>query len=256
MADKLDRFRHLEKSRPEAHDPKEPPHKPGRFDAMEAPGASAPPASHPSSPHVERFREHEPKLALDQGRPEGLPFVRCAQCEMDHNLSITVCSNCGADLATPEQIRFNKKLAGQRAAEAAQEAKDHASLSAARAAEEERERIAQRESAEIMAREVGRQTRDQIDGYGGGFGYDGGYRPGWGRYEYGSFSDSIGMRLLRLIGNPVLRLGILLGAIAVPVILFLIGVRHAGARVGGFIGALVIVFLFSPPRRRRRGFWW
>ncbi|HEU4402745.1 MAG TPA: hypothetical protein VFT43_11625, partial [Candidatus Polarisedimenticolia bacterium] len=114
-----------------------------------------------------------------------LPFVRCAACQMDHNRSATLCSNCGADLRTDEQRAFNARLAEERRAQAAVEASQVAELERAQREAQDEAARAQRAMAETLAREVGDAERRRLDLEGlGDFGPPpgGGWgRPGWGR---------------------------------------------------------------------------
>jgi hypothetical protein len=64
-----------------------------------------------------------------------------------------------------------------------------------------------------------------------------------------------GIRLLRMIRNPAVRLGVIAGAIALPVLLLVFGGRGSGAQTVGMLLLFVALGLFSPTRYRRRGFW-
>jgi hypothetical protein len=60
----------------------------------------------------------------------------------------------------------------------------------------------------------------------------------------------VGLRLLRLFGNPWVRLGVVVGAAAVPIVL--IALPGRGTRQVGIVILLVLVSLFSPRGWRRR----
>lgn len=69
-------------------------------------------------------------LACEDDSTFGLPFVRCAVCEVDGHRSSRECAHCGADLTTTEQRAFLQNFAATRLAQAAQQ-KEEAQLLAA-----------------------------------------------------------------------------------------------------------------------------
>jgi hypothetical protein len=64
---------------------------------------------------IERLREERRRQfasgveTLDE-HPDAQPFARCAVCEADNSKYALRCTNCGANLNTPEQRAFNAKL--------------------------------------------------------------------------------------------------------------------------------------------------
>lgn len=49
-------------------------------------------------------------LAIDTAVVQGQPFVRCARCRCDSTIHATACDNCGVALDTDEQRAFNDRL--------------------------------------------------------------------------------------------------------------------------------------------------
>jgi hypothetical protein len=67
----------------------------------------------------ERRRQFESGVETLEEHPDAQPFARCAICEADNSKYALRCTNCGANLNTPEQRAFNAKLwEARRAAEA------------------------------------------------------------------------------------------------------------------------------------------
>lgn len=187
--DRFQRFRRLERPRPTGQP--DPPERGSateeRFEALEDRKEAGAESPQVAGGHLDRFRPAaERPLDVAPAVEEGaLPFVRCAACQMDHNRSATLCSNCGADLRTGEQRAFNARLAEERRAQAAVEAAQVAELERAQRDAQEEAARAQRAMAETLAREVGDAERRRLDMEmlgdfgappGGGWG-----RPGWGR---------------------------------------------------------------------------
>jgi hypothetical protein len=180
--DRFQRFRHLERPRTDrAGAPADA--SPGteeRFEALEerTPG-DLPDAG--SEGQLDRFRPAaERPLELATTTEGELPFIRCARCQTDHNRSVSVCANCGADLQTAEQRAFNAKLAAERRAQATVELAQTAELELARRESDEAVVRAKQAMGEALAREVGDAERRRLDAEGlGDFGAPPG-RGGWG----------------------------------------------------------------------------
>ena len=256
--DRLRRFRNIERARPPGSEAP-PAEVPERFRRVEGPGG---PEGEPAVPGsaTDRFR---PPLQrpLEVAEPdEGQqPFRRCVRCEADSARFADVCQNCGADLRTPEQEAFNDRLWARRRAEAADEARANAERAAERdrlAAEEKRARQAL--AAEMARMEAGR-VRGELDRARG--------RERWGRWrgcepDPGSLGDApprapLGLRLLRAIRSPVLRVAAILAAVALPAALIAAGRSGGGLRVAGMVLVAILLGLVTPSRygwRRRR--WW
>lgn len=224
--DRYQRFRHLERARPDGAGPAsrdQTPGTEGRFEALEEradPGADA---KRVADGHLDRFRP-APARALDVApTAEGeLPFLRCASCQTDHNRSATSCSNCGADLRTGEQRAFNARLAEERREQSAVEAAQLAERERARSEADDDDAKARRAMAEALAREVGDAERRRLDAEGlGGFGSPP-RRGGWGS---GSWDDPDG-------GG---RWG---------------SGRHGAIGLGGWIVSLILRLLFGGRRWR------
>ncbi len=56
-------------------------------------------------------------LAGDDDSTFGLPFVRCAVCDVDGHRSARECAHCGADLTSAEQRAFLQAFAQERSAQ-------------------------------------------------------------------------------------------------------------------------------------------
>jgi hypothetical protein len=122
-------------------------------------------------------------LALETEAGEAQPFVRCGVCETDAGRFETQCRTCAADLNTPEQNAFNARLWGQLRAEAKAEAEAQAELARTRAAAIDQERLQISQYAAEMERH---QALNGAEG------------------------ASVGSRLLHLISNARVRLGVAL----------------------------------------------
>ncbi|HET6924043.1 MAG TPA: hypothetical protein VFI16_12925 [Anaeromyxobacteraceae bacterium] len=263
IRDRLRRFRNIERARapgPEAG----PAEAPERFQRLEGPGA---PAAEPAVPGsaTDRFRPpRERPLEVAEPAAGEQPFRRCARCEMDNARFADACQNCGADLRTPEQEAFNERLWARRRQEAAEEAR----VLAERAAERERLAEEERKTRVALATEMARMEADRVEGeldraagrerWGRGWGRDPGlpYDPDapWG----GPPRAPPGLRWLRAIKNPLLRIAVIAVAVALPVLLIVLGRRDAGVRFAGMMIVVVLLGLLSPPgwRYRRRRWWW
>jgi hypothetical protein len=253
-SERLRRFLNLERPRRQGAEPV-PPLSGRRFEDVEAPDGDPQEPTVPAEA-TDRFREpRERPLEVAEERQDRQPFRRCARCETDNSLYAAACQNCQADLGTDEQRIFNERLWAHRREEAAREQ----AVLAER--DRERERLAAEEFrarrvlAEEMARREGDRVRDRFDE--DTWGRD---RRGWGYGDaedddYGGPGTPYGVRLLRMIRNPAVRLGVIAGAIALPVLLLVFGGRGSGAQTAGMVLLLVGLGLFSPTRYRRRGFW-
>ncbi len=204
--DRFKRFRHLERPRQGggAGSPDQSPGTQGRFGALEerkAPDDAGQAPARVAGGHLDRFRPAEERPLEVATSVEGeLPFIRCASCQMDHNRTASVCSQCGADLLTEEQRAFNARLAGERRAQAAVEEAQVAERERSQREAADDAAKANRTMAETLAREVGDTERRRLDAEGlGGFGsaprgwggwgsdWDGtGWSGGWGRGRHGA----------------------------------------------------------------------
>lgn len=207
--DRFQRFRHLERPRAAERGGGPSEASPGteeRFEALEERAPNDPPeagAAPVFAGQLDRFRPAaERPLELATMTEGELPFVRCARCQIDHNRSVSVCTNCGADLQTGEQRAFNARLADERRAQAAVEQAQAAELERDRRESDEATVRAKRAMGEALAREVGGAERRRHDAEGlGGFGSPPG-RGGWGGSWGGSDSgwDGAGWGAGRYLG--------------------------------------------------------
>jgi hypothetical protein len=229
MTSKFSRFLHLERSRAERPASEEPSQlqNGNRFSAVAGPQA-APQATSVPEAHLERFRGEAP-LALADPAQKAEHFPRCGSCEADNSAFARECSQCGADLTTPQQRAYNEQLQQTRQQEAAQ------AREAALAFEEQRKRAEaeKQEDAERYARLL-KQTREQEQ------------TGGWWRTigQHGS----IGMWLLSLLPHPLIRWGVLGIAVLVPFLLYVFG--KGMTRLTAMFLGLVMLVLFLPPTRR------
>jgi hypothetical protein len=100
-----------------------------RLERPRAPGADAPKLANEErfgideDAEIRRLREERRKqfesgVETLEEHPDAQPFVRCAVCEADNSRYALRCTNCGANLNTPEQRAFNARLwEARRAAE-------------------------------------------------------------------------------------------------------------------------------------------
>lgn len=230
MTSRFSRFLHLERSRGERPASEEPSQlqNGSRFSAVEGPQA-APQATSVPEAHLERFRGEAP-LALADPAQKAEHFPRCGSCEADNSAYARECSQCGADLTTPQQRAYNEQLQQTRQQEAAQ------AREAALAFEEQRKRheAEKQEDAERFVRLL-KQAREQEQS------------GGWGRRMLDQHG-SLGMWLLSLLPHPLLRWGVLGLAVLVPFLLWVFG-KGMARLTAMFLGFFVLV-LFLPPRRR------
>ena len=81
---------------------------------------------------------------------------------------------------------------------------------------------------------------------------------GWGAGGGGlGGGAAVGLRLLRMIRNPLARIAVVVAAIALPVLLIVLPDRKSPWRIAGMLVAFLFLALVSPPgwRYRRRGWW-
>ena len=265
MSDRLRRFRHLERARPDAPDGEAGVSSRERFGGTATSTPTSTPTPTPTSTSTSTStptptsgaRFLRPDLRAPDVSPKAAdaqPFTRCLRCEADHSVHAATCATCGEALDTPAQRAFNERLWAERLR--ARDEEDRA-LAAQRVVREQAEAeaaAARREMGELLARETARQERDRLDGEA--------HRDGWGRGRWGGgWEDDgwgngdprpLGLRLLALIRNPRWRIGVAVGLLAAAA---LAGVLAFATRNPLAIYALVAVFaiLFSPRRRRR---WW
>jgi hypothetical protein len=239
----FDRFRRLERPRaPGAGEAPRSAETDARIEAVEGPAPEPPAAAapSPSGGDLERFRAPAaPTLELDLQGESDQPFRRCASCETDNYRTATRCTTCGADLDTEAQRDFNRRFWAGRLVTAATEAQ----ASAARQAQLDADQVSlaaeRREAAEAMARQVGEQERQRLEREGFG--------PTWtdplDAIGMGRPRGSLLLGWLRAMPMPwAIATGALL--LLVPLLLFLF------QPVVGIIAGVVILALFSPPRRR------
>ncbi|HEX9243829.1 MAG TPA: hypothetical protein VF875_15400 [Anaeromyxobacter sp.] len=164
-----DRFRRIERSRPEA--PPAPADPDGataeRIEGVEGPGRAPVAAPAASGADLDRFAPPPPPaIELLPEDADRRPFTRCERCGMDHNFLVAECTGCGARLDTPEQRAFNDRLWEERRAERVEEDRLHAEREAERADEAAALAGSRRAMGEALAREVGERERRRLDGEG------------------------------------------------------------------------------------------
>jgi hypothetical protein len=252
----LSRFLHLERPRP-AGAPEGPvdPEAVARIQGVTRPEAGTAPRAAATGADLDRFGpEPEPSLQLADGDPAAPPFSRCMRCGAENGAFATRCTACEADLETAAQRESDARLWAARQEESRREAAALGARRATHAREEADEARARRELAEAAAREVGDSERRRLEleelrsaGWGGG---------GWGEgFGAGDDSTPAGVRLLRFIANPWIRVGVVASAIGIPLVLLAIPTQ--GTRIAGMALVVLGIALFSPAGwRRRRDFWW
>ncbi|HET8644601.1 MAG TPA: hypothetical protein VFO85_03880 [Vicinamibacteria bacterium] len=175
----------------------------------------------------------------DEDRPlrvlehEGMPFVRCCVCRTDSHVAARVCPNCQSDLGTPIQRAFNQALARDYAVRRAEEQQEAEAVRAARAQAEQEARQAQDRALDTLLRMESRRA---------------------GIPEPVESDPPLGLRLARRIGNPLLRLLVLVAAGVLPfVLIFGSPLGSAGFEIGLLL--LLAVAASFAPRRLRRMIW-
>jgi hypothetical protein len=235
MTSKFSRFLNLERSRGDRPKPEEQPQlqSGNRFETLAQRGAAPQEAAVPET-HLERFRGEAP-LALVDAQPEqdAQLFPRCGSCESENGRFAKECVVCGADLTTPQQRAYNERLWQTRKQELAQEREAVAALSQQKhAAERQEDQARYAQLLEKLRKKEGASAQWRSAGEGGG---------------------SLGLKLLSLIPNQGVRMGILFGSILIPLVLWRYGrgqVRFVGAMLG-----FVVVVLLVPAGSRRRNWW-
>lgn len=249
MADKLDRFKNLERAREggEARSPSPNRHPTGRFEAMENEPAQV--EARGTSESLKRFKpaEERPLELATVGAQQ--PFMRCMKCEADNTNFAERCFNCGDDLTTDAQRTFNDRFWEKRQAAEAEDRQAAAERESARAEDEARQRKELADLKVKAATELAAAERLRVQASLGGspdlessFG-------GWTPY---------GVRILQRIQNPLVRLGVIVGSVGVPAVLVASSSPgHTAFRVG-LAGFGILAFLLTPPLLlfRRRRYWW
>jgi len=201
--------------------------------------------------NADRFAPEEPRtpgsgIAVDEESPDAQPFHRCARCEMDNTRFAQRCSNCGAELSTPEQELYNRQLWQKRRAEAAAEAEAVKKMRQPPPPldpELVRERLPAQDPryalGEVLARQVADREEARLGWMGAGTNVPFGFRavaamsPRW-RWRAGS------ALALWLSGTGLAALR-----------------THHPTPLWLFFGTLaVLLALFTPARPRRRRYWW
>jgi hypothetical protein len=229
MTSKFSRFLNLERSRGERPGAEEPVHleSGNRFETLargEAPLGTAVPEA-----HLERFRGEAPLSLEDDPIGEEPRFPRCARCESDNGRFAEMCTSCGADLNTPQQRAYNEQLRHSRQQEVAREHEAAAAVSRRR---HDAELRADQERYAVMLAKLRREEQ----------------RNNWWLVMSGDGSP--GLKLLWLIGDPLVRWSVLALCLLVPLGLWRFGSGTVRA-VGG--GLFFFVILMLLPRYRRWG---
>lgn len=258
MADKHDRFRRLERARPEAPEGKAPPVRP-RFEPERRP-----PGEEPSGPaeeqaaevsadpapvlpdpdevaarlREERRQQMESGVVLDDaGTGSDQPFLRCAKCEADSHRSATRCLVCGERLDTEEQAAFNAAFWAKRRQEHAQEQEELAKLKSAGGAGPQYDVAGgMRDYGAALAAQVAERERTRL---------------GWMDDGGGGSLTPIGLRLLNQIKDPRWRLGATVALIGLGLTLgyFAFSGPREGRNPIPMLLWVVLMFLFVPSRR-------
>jgi hypothetical protein len=268
MAGRLSRFLNLERRRAATGDAEAPPPvSRGRF-LPPQPGSPAPGAAPRDSNaaltgghatnapaplvddelerrRLERRQELASGIVLADDASEGPPFLRCALCEMDSNRFAPRCLNCGADLSSDEQQRFNDRFWEHKREEDARGEAELRRFHEQQAAASVDPRRSTRSFGEELARTVARRERARL----------------WWMDDRLDPPNAIpvapGLRLLRLIPSPGWRFAAALGTLSLALFMTLHAARAIRAGTGfGLceVLLLVILMLFLPRRPRRRSF--
>jgi hypothetical protein len=201
------------------------------------------PAPERSGAEGARFEEaaDEGRLRVRDDADHGLSFVRCALCRADNYATAACCSNCEADLTTPDQRAFNQALWRKHVADKEEEDREVEAVRERRAAaeREQADAMRQRESLERdleRRRELGLPLDDQDD-------VSDPMRAG-----ARSLGALIGRAIARWLPNRTTRFAVF-GAVGLAAILLLI--QFPQLLVGVVWLALVLAGLARRSRRRR-----
>lgn len=228
MTSKFSRFLNLERSREDRPKPQEPSklQTGGRFEALAQRG-EAPQAGEVPEAHLERFRGEAP-LALESAPAEAEHFPRCGRCEIDNGRYAQVCSECGADLNTPQQREYNARLRQSRQALAREQEQVSAELQRRQAVQK---RVEDSERAALRER-LGTEPT------------------GMGLAE---LEGSLGMWLMKkVIPFRLVRWGVAAALCVMPFVIALSGGRAERRMAAGLGLILAVLFLPSSSSRRSR----
>jgi len=234
-SDRLSRFLHLERARPERPDASAARPAEGteeRIAAVERPGPGpAGPARHQTGASLERFGP-EPDPGIELVETDGRrPFIRCRRCCTDNNVFATSCQGCGLSLDTPEQREFDERFFAAREAEGERERRAEAERQELKARALAEEAHARRAMGEAIAREVGESERRRLDGW-------------WGPDRATVPRTCLGLRLARMLPDPRWHWPTFLCAALLGGGLAIYGYRqHSMAFV---VGLLVLVLTLLP----------
>ncbi len=225
MTSRLSRFLHLERPRGERPtvDASARLQNGSRFESVvgpgEAPGAVAVPEA-----HLERFKRHgEVPLALEQEAADARSFQRCMRCEGENGRFAVTCGVCGADLGSPEQRAYSEQRWQ------AQEQAEAGRREALRAEEQRREEARRREAASQFEQLVERLRKEERG-------------HSW-LVSVLSEQGSVGLVLLRRMGDRRVRQAVAVGCVLVPLLLVRFGegwIRLAGLGLGALLGVLFV----------------
>jgi hypothetical protein len=254
VSDRQRRFEHLERPRREGPDGDERPSAGDRIQGVEARG---PPGAGGAVPGEvrQRFEPPRPRLPdVADASGDEQPFTRCRRCETDSSRYAATCTTCGEDLRTAEQRAFNERLWAERRRE--RDEVDAANAERRAEAEKAEAEAAQvrRQAAEEMARQVGERERERLEreGLGGPTWPRGNRGEPWGGPTPGFDPTPWGIRLLRLIRNPLWRVAAI-GAVLAGLVGLLLLARNPFVLV---LVVSVVLSLFTPRRAWRRGPRW
>ncbi|HEX8823380.1 MAG TPA: hypothetical protein VF794_25865 [Archangium sp.] len=244
MSSKFSRFQHLERARGE---------KPtsegqvklqngGRFESVAGPGETAPSSVAVPEAHVERFKLHgQTPLALDHEPTREQLFSRCIHCETDNGRFAQVCTTCGADLHSPEQLADNARRSRDQAQAEAQTREQMASVPQAAPQLSEAEKLARQQLAILQLTQSLEKERSVL-----------------GRLQP-LLDPCLGVGLLRLIPDPRARWMTLAAVVGLPFLLTRLGsqpLRMVGIYLGMFLIVSFVPTSLWAVKHRRRHWWW
>lgn len=233
MSSKFSRFLHLERSRADRSKPEEQPQleSSSRFETLAQRGEVPQGAVVPEA-HLERFRGEAPLALAEEPSEEELQFPRCGSCESDNGRFTKECVVCGADLTTPQQRAYNKRLWQTRKQDQLREREASAALS-------QQKHDAERQADQARYARMMTKLREEEQS-----------SAMWNLFLG---DGSFGLKLLGLIPNSTVRLAIFLLSIVIPVALWRLG--EGRVRSAGVVMGLIVVALFLPARSRSRRWW-